>query len=88
MTHFAAYENTDGFASASVGAEVTASWNDRFAVSASYAAMRFDGLTVRRSAVLRPSMRLGRFELFSGVQLLRGGTGDKDIVMAGIARSW
>ena len=88
MTHFAAYENTDGFASASLGAELTVSWNQRFALTATYAAMRFDGHTVRRSAVLRPSFRLGRFDLFSGVQLLRGGTGDNDLLMAGIARSW
>jgi hypothetical protein len=88
MTHFAAYENTDGFASSSLGAEVTASWYERFALTATYAAMRFDGHAVRRSTVLRPSIRLGRFELFSGVQLLRGGTGDNDLVMAGIARSW
>ncbi len=88
MTHFAAYENTDGFASASLGAEVTASWDERFTVTATYAAMRFDGHSLRRSAVLRPSFRLGRFELFSGVQLLRGGRGDNDLVMAGIARSW
>lgn len=88
MTHFAAYENTDGFASSSLGAEVAASWNERFAVAATYAAMRFDGHSPRHSAVLRPSVRVGRFELFSGVQLLRGGRGDNDIVMAGIGRRW
>jgi hypothetical protein len=88
MTHFAAYENTDGFASSSLGAEVTASWNERFALAATYAAMRFDGHSARHSAVLRPSVRVGRFELFSGVQLLRGGRGDNDIVMAGIGRRW
>jgi hypothetical protein len=88
MTHFAAYENTDGFASASLGAEVTASWAERFRVTATYARMRFDGHAVRRSAVLRPSVRVGRFELFTGVQLLRGGRGDNDIAMVGIARSW
>jgi hypothetical protein len=88
MTHFAAYENTDGFASGSLGAEVTASWDERFALTATYAVMRFDGHAVRRSAVLLPSVRLGWFELFSGVQVLRGGTGDNDLLMAGIARSW
>ena len=88
MTHFAAYENTDGFASASLGAEVTASRGERFALTATYAAIRFDGHALRRSAVLRPSFRLGRFELFSGVQVLRGGTGANDLLMAGIARSW
>lgn len=88
MTHFAAFENTDGFASSSLGAEVTASWDERFALTATYAVMRFDGHALRRSAVLRPAFRLGRFELFSGVQVLRGGTGDNDLLMAGIARSW
>lgn len=88
MTHFAAFENTDGFASSSLGAEVAASWNERFALTATYAAMGFDGHSARHSAVLRPSVRIGRFELFSGVQLLRGGRGDNDIVMAGIGRRW
>ena len=88
MTHFAAYENTDGFASASLGTEVTGSWNDRFALTATYAVMRFDGRAARQSAVVRPSVRVGRFEVFSGVQVLRGGAGSNDIVMVGFGRRW
>lgn len=85
LTHFAAYENTDGFIRASAGAEVAADLGSRLNVIGTYAAMRFHGLPLRHSTFLRAGFDAGRFEFFGGWQVLRGGQEENDIMMVGIA---
>lgn len=86
MTHFAVYENNDGLARNSVGIETRWAWNESLGFSARYAAIFFAGESTRHSVMLSPVWRITEhIQVFTGVQLLRGGPGDNDIGFGGVS---
>lgn len=88
MTHFAAYENNDGFARNTVGGELSYSPTDWLTLKGRYALILYDDAT-RHSFSFGPTLKLGsRMEVFAGVQFLRGGGADNDLVMTGVAFSF
>jgi hypothetical protein len=88
MTHLAAYENNDGFARNTVGAELTyapAAW---LKLTARYALILYDDAT-RHSITFAPSVKLGsHLEVFAGLQLLRGDGRGNDLLTSGVALSF
>ncbi len=83
MTHFAAYENNDGFASHTVGGEVSYSPLDRLTLTARYALILYDHET-RHSISFTPSVKVSsHLEFFAGVQLIRGDGIENDLVVGG-----
>jgi hypothetical protein len=73
MTHFAAYENNDGFARWSVGVEAEWEIVSRFELSVRYAAIFFPGESARHSVAVLPGWRVSEKLTFStGVQFLQG----------------
>ena len=88
MTHFAAYENNDGFARTTFAAEAACAVTSRLTLHARYAAMQFAGET-RHALALTPACKLGeRVELTAGIQLLRGGAVENDLVFSGLSVSF
>ena len=88
MTHFAAYENNDGFARNTVGGELSYSPTDGLTLTGRYALILYPDLT-RHSISFAPSVKLGaHLKVFAGIQLLRGDGRDNDLVMAGAAFSF
>jgi hypothetical protein len=88
MTHFAAYENNDGFAQNSVGGELSYSPTDWLTLTGRYALILYQDET-RNSISFTPAVKLGaHLEVFAGVQLLRGDGTDNDLVMTGVAFSF
>jgi hypothetical protein len=76
MTHFAAYENNDGFARNSAGFEVSVEPTDRISLSARYAWIDFPNAR-RHSLAFVPTIKLSdHLHVFAGVQFLRGGEGN------------
>jgi uncharacterized membrane protein len=85
MTHFAAYENNDGFARQT--AAVEASWRVTpwLVFNARYAAMWFEAET-RHAVALAPAVALGEHvELTAGVQWLRGGERENELLFTGLS---
>ncbi len=88
MTHFAAYENNDGFARNTVGGELSYSPTDWLTLTGRYALIRYQDGT-RHSFSFAPTVKLGtNLEVFAGVQLLRGDGTDNNLVMTGVAFSF
>jgi hypothetical protein len=88
MTHFAAYENNDGFARDTVGGEFSYSPTDWLTLTARYAAIFYEKET-RHSIAFTPAVNIGEhLEVFAGVQLLRGDGPDNDLVMTGVGYSF
>lgn len=85
MTQMTAYENVDGFARNSVGAQVSYALTDWLTLTVCHAAVRFEDHT-RHATMLRPSVRMGKhLEIFGGVQFLRGGEEENDLVFGGMS---
>ncbi len=88
MTHFAAFENNDGFARNTVGLEVSVSTNDWLTLSARYALILYEGET-RHSVSFAPKVKItDHVEAFAGVQFLRGSGPGNNLLMAGMAFSF
>lgn len=88
MTHFAAYENNDGFARNTVGGELSYSPTDWLTLTSRYALILYRDET-RHSFSFTPTIKITeRLEVFAGVQLLRGDGSDNNLVMTGIATSF
>ncbi len=85
VTQITAYENVDGFARNSVGAEASYALTSWLTFTARYAAVRFETHT-RHATMLSPSVKLGKhLEVFGGVQFLRGGDEGNDLVFGGVS---
>lgn len=85
MTHFAAYENNDGFARNTAAVEVAWEVTKKVTLHARYAAMWFEEET-RHATTFTPSMKVGNHvELTAGVQLLRGGAVENDLIFGGVS---
>lgn len=88
MTHFAAYENNDGFARDTVALELAWEVTEWLTLHARYAAMWFDDET-RHAIAFTPAVKVGeRVELTGGVQLLRGGEVENDLIFGGVSVSF
>lgn len=88
MTHFAAYENNDGFARNTVAVELAWEVTQWLTLHARYAAMWFDEET-RHAVALTPAVKIGEHvELTAGVQLLRGGEVENDLIFGGVSVSF
>jgi len=87
MTHFAAYENNDGFAQNTAGLEISCSPTDRLTFTARYAWIHYPEDT-RHSITFAPALKFGKhLQVFAGVQLLRGGK-ENDLAMVGVSRAF
>lgn len=88
MTHFAAYENNDGFARNTVGGELSYSPTDWLTLTGRYALILYEDAT-RHSFLVGPTVKLHtHLDVFAGVQFLRGDGADNDLVMTGVALSF
>ena len=88
MTHFAAYENNDGFARNTVGGELSYSPTEWLTLTGRYALIRYEDET-RHSFSFAPTVKIGeRLGVFAGFQLLRGDGPENDLVMTGVALSF
>jgi hypothetical protein len=85
VTQITAYENVDGFARNSAGIEASYAITDWLSFTVRYAAVRFETHT-RHATMLTPSVRIGdNVEVFGGVQFLRGGEEENDLVVGGMS---
>jgi hypothetical protein len=85
MTHFAAYENNDGFVRDTAAVEVAWEMNAWLTLNLRYAAMWFESET-RHAVAITPAVKLGeRVELETGVEFLRGGESENDLVFVGLS---
>ena len=83
MTHFAAYENNDGFARNSAGAEASYAATEWLKFTGRYALIRYEDET-RHSMSFTPAIKVGsHLEVFGGVQFLRGGATKDDLLIGG-----
>ena len=83
MTHFAAYENNDGFARNSTGAEVSYTPVEWLRLTGRYALILYDDET-RHSISFTPAIKVSsHWEFFGGVQLLRGDGLENDLIVGG-----
>lgn len=88
MTHLAAYENNDGFARNTAGAELSYSPMGWLTLTARYALINYEDGT-RHTVTFTPSVRLTEnVEVFAGVQLLRGNGEDNNLLTTGVAVSF
>ena len=88
MTHFAAYENNDGFARDTAAVELAWEVTEWLTLHARYAAMWFDGET-RHAVAFTPAVKIREHvELTGGVQLLRGGAVENDLIFGGLSVSF
>lgn len=88
MTHFAAYENNDGFARNTTGAELSYSPTDWLTLTGRYALILYDDET-RHSLAFTPTIKINEhLEVFAGIQFLRGSGADNDLVMSGVGVSF
>lgn len=83
MTHFAAYENNDGFARNTLGGELSYAPWDWLTLTARYALILYPEET-RHSFSFGPAVKLGaHLTISAGFQLLRGSGEDNDLLMTG-----
>ncbi len=83
MTHFAAYENNDGFARHTAGGEISFSATEWLRFTARYALLLYEDET-RHSISFTPAFKVSpHLEIFGGVQLLRGNGLENDLVTGG-----
>lgn len=88
MTHFAAYENNDGFVRDTAAVEVAWEFNDWLTLQVRYAAMWFEDET-RHAVAVTPAVRLNeKVELEAGVEWLRGGEVENDLAFVGVTFSF
>ena len=88
MSHFAAYENNDGFPQNTFAVEIDYEVVEWLTLHARYAVMRFDNET-RHAVAFTPAVKFGEHvELTGGVQLLRGGEVENDLVFGGLSVSF
>lgn len=88
MTHFAAYENNDGFARSTVGTEISYALHERVTLSGRYALILYRDQT-RHSISFTPEFSLSpRTNLFGGFQLLRGDGEDNNLFVTGVSFSF
>ncbi|MDQ3621327.1 MAG: hypothetical protein M3463_02410 [Verrucomicrobiota bacterium] len=88
MSHFAAYENNDGFPQKTFAIEIACEVTEWLTLHARYAVLQFDNET-RHAIAFTPAVRLGeRVEITGGVQLLRGGEVENDLVFGGLSVSF
>lgn len=83
MTHFAAYENNDGFASNTAGLEISYPLTEAITLHGKYAWLDYEDRT-RHAITFTPSLKLdSRWEIFAGIQLLRGDGPDNNLLVTG-----
>lgn len=88
LTHFAAFENNDGFARDTLAVELAWEVTGWLTLHARYAAMQFAEET-RHAIALTPAVKVGEHvELTAGVQLLRGGAVENDLIFGGVSVSF
>lgn len=88
MTHFAAYENNDGFATNTMGAELSYPLNDWLTLTGRYAWILYEDAT-RHSFSFTPEVKIGpHWKVFAGIQLLRGDGLDNNLAATGAAFSF
>ena len=83
MTHFAAYENNDGFASNTAGLEISYPLTEAITLHGKYAWLDYEDRT-RHAITFTPSLKLDPYwEIFAGIQLLRGDGPDNNLLVTG-----
>lgn len=88
MSHFAAYENNDGFPQNTFAVEVAYEVTKWLTLHARYAVLEFDDET-RHAVAFTPAVKLGeRVEITGGFQLLRGGEVENDLLFGGLSLSF
>lgn len=88
MTHFAAYENNDGFARDTLAIELAWEVTEWLTLHARYAAIWLDAET-RHAVAFTPAVKIGeRVEVTAGVQFLRGGEVENDLIFGGVSVSF
>jgi hypothetical protein len=88
MTHFAAYENNDGFARNTLGLEISYALTDIITLEAKYAWIDYEDRS-RHALTFAPALKLGsQWEVFAGIQLLRGDGPDNNLAVTGAAFSF
>jgi hypothetical protein len=88
MSHFAAYENNDGFPQNSFAVEVAYEVTKWLTLHARYALLEFEEET-RHAIAFTPAVKIGeRVEITGGVQLLRGGEVENDLAFGGLSVSF
>ena len=88
MSHFAAYENNDGFPRNTFAVEIDYEVTEWLTLHARYAVMEFDSET-RHAVAFTPAVKLGeRVEITGGFQLLRGGEVENDLAFGGLSVSF
>ena len=88
VAHFAAYENNDGFARETMAVEMAWEVTEWLTLHARYAAMWFHDKT-RQAIAITPAVKLGKHvEVTGGVQFLRGGEVENDLIFGGLSVSF
>ena len=88
MTHFAAYENNDGFARTSLGMELAYPLTKSLTLEARYVWMEYDDRT-RHAVTFAPALKLSaQWQVSAGIQLLRGDGPDNNLAVTGAAFSF
>jgi len=88
LTHLAAYENNDGFARDTAGVEACYGVTEWLTLAGRYAFIRYDD-RIRHSISFTPEVKINsQWELFAGIQLLRGDGEDNDLLVTGAAFSF
>ncbi len=88
MSHFAAYENNDGFPQGTFAVEIAYEVADWLTLHARYATLLFADET-RHAVAFTPAVKIGeRVEFTGGFQWLRGGEAENDLAFAGLSVSF
>lgn len=88
MTHFAAYENNDGFARGTLGIELAYPLTEWITLEARYVWLTYDDRT-RHAVTFAPTLKLNsQWEVSAGIQLLRGDGPDNNLAVTGAAFSF
>ncbi len=88
MSHFAAYENNDGFPQDTLAVEFAWELSPWLTLHARYAALIAADET-RHAIAFTPAVKIGeRVEFTAGIQMLRGGEQENDLAFAGLSFSF
>ena len=88
MSHFAAYENNDGFPRNTVAVEIAWKASRWLTLHARYAALQFEEET-RHAIAFTPAIKLSeQVEFTAGFQLLRDGEVENDLAFGGLSVSF